>query len=213
MKSSWKQLRARRKWERSWPDSQTSSKESREMSKRGKQAAREIAEALGQGENPAWWLPGGSKEENRASLQESRRLYLLGHDYKVIFQATGIPRSQFNRHKKHWDDIKERELQRFVQKRIAKKAQELEEIVALSLGGLKEHLRRVIARGEDMSAKDAKLLSDIIANVDRIGRLEQGKPTDIKRYETMSPDELKEEARKIVADLAEEDPIVDYSCH
>lgn len=183
------------------------------MGKRGKQAAKEIAEALGQGNNPVWWLPGGTKEENRASLQETRRLYLLGYDYKVIFQTTGIPRSQFNRYKPHWDELKERELQKFVKKRIAKKAQELEEIVALSLGGLKEHLRRLIARGEDMSGKDAKLLSDIIANIDRIGRLEQGKPTDIKRYETMTPDELKEEARKIVADLAEEDPIEDYTCH
>lgn len=87
--------------------------------------------------------------------------------------------------------------------------------MALSLRGLKEHVRRIVARSEDMSGKDAKLLSDIIANIDRIGRLESGTPTEIKRYESMTPAELKEEAKQIMEDLALEDPVVDYkeTCH
>lgn len=133
----------------------------------------------------------------------------------IIFELTGLPKSVFLKHKPKWEQLKQRALEKTVNGYIRDKSKEIQDIVALSLSGLKEHVRKLVSRNEDMTHKDAKLLSDIIANVDRIGRLEMGKPTDIKRYETMGPQELKEEAQRIMKDLELEDPIVDYKeqCH
>lgn len=155
-------------------------------------------------------MPGATQEQNRPALQEARRLYFEGHSYQVIFQVTGLPKSQYLKNKMQWEKLKQRAVEKTVKGFVRDKSKEIQDILALSLSGLKEHVRKLVSRNEDMSHKDAKLLSDIVANIDRIGRLELGKPTDIKRYETMSPQELKEEAAKIMKDLELEDPIVDY---
>lgn len=141
-------------------------------------------------------------------------MFFEGYAYPAIFAETALPTSVFLKHKASWGRLQQRELERHLEKQLRDgKLKELEDIVGLSLTGLKKWLSRLVLREAELSTKEAKLLSDVIANMDRITRLESGRPTDIKRYETMSPDELREEARTIIAELKEEDPVVDYQCH
>lgn len=157
---------------------------------------------------------GASAKENRPALMKARRMFFEGYQYPLIFTETLIPPNVFTKHKSSWQRLQDRELDKQIQKSLREgKLKELEEINSLSLAGLRKYIARVVLRQAELSTKEAKLLSDIVANLDRIARLESGRPTDIKRYETMSPEELRKEAAQIVAELKEEDPVVDYQCH
>lgn len=141
-------------------------------------------------------------------------MFFDGHSYPVIFAETGLPTAVFLKHKRSWERVRQETLNKLIESRLKiGTLKEIEDIRALSLTGLKEYLSQLVLSGQRMTPKDAKLLSDIIANIDRIARLEGGKPTDIKRYETMTPEELRQEARSIIEELKEEDPVVDYTCH
>ena len=108
----------------------------------------------------------------------------------------------------NWSTEKQAVIEKLLEQAVKTgKVQELEQIVGLSLDGLKKYLARMVLRETEITAKDAKLLSDIIANIDRISRLENNKPTEVKRYEHMTPDEIRKCAQEIVDQLRASDPL------
>lgn len=86
----------------------------------------------------------------------------------------------------------------------------MEKIVGLSTEVLIKFLTRQLARETEITSKDAKLVSDIIANVDRIDRLQNGEPTDIKKFEHLTPEEVKDQVKLIMEDLALNDPMMEF---
>lgn len=148
---------------------------------------------------------------NRLAIKAARELYLKHYSEQVILFETKLPKSIYDRFKVKWEEKRNKHLDNLINEHLKRgKFREIEDIFGLTLVGLKKYIHRLVTREEELEAKEAKLLSDVVANIHRIARLEEGKPTDIRKYETLTPEELKAEARNILLDLQAEDDLVDY---
>lgn len=109
---------------------------------------------------------------------------------------------------------KRQELQEQYLKEITQNSQSIKRIIRIyELGtkALEKYLYRLSIREGEIDTKEAKLISDIVANIDRIKRLEEGRPTEIvERYETLDIKELRAKAREVLIELQRDDGIVNY---
>lgn len=62
-------------------------------------------------------------------------------------------------------------------------------------------LDRLIARETELDPKDFKLIMDSVMGIHRVRQLEAGEPTDIKKVDAMSPEELKKFMRDAYEDV------------
>lgn len=134
----------------------------------------------------------------------------------LILSATGMPIGLFKSlayRKNGWLARRER-VQEQVLTTLVESGESVQRIVrihALGAKVLERYLSRLVVREEEISTKDAKLVSDIIANVDRIKRLDEGRPTEIvENISTMEISDLRNRARELLKQLEEDDGIVTY---
>ena len=152
---------------------------------------------------------------NAPAVECARRMFFQDYGWEDIYVATGVPLYLFEdlafHRRPNWATEKQEVVSALLESSVKKgKVKELEQIVGLTLDGLRKFLSRLVLRETEITPKDAKLLSDIIANIDRISRLELGKATDIKRYEHMTPEQIKTTALEIVEQLKASDPVGNY---
>lgn len=88
---------------------------------------------------------------------------------------------------------------------------DMREIIKLSVDNLKRFLTAHSVNETIVSTKDAKLMSDILANIHRVVQLENGKPTNITETRAVSQEELHEHLRQAIEDLKRVDPMVSYN--
>lgn len=84
-----------------------------------------------------------------------------------------------------------------------------EEIIGLTSEGLKQYITKVVQDGKMglVCAKDAKFLSDILANVFHVHQITKGEPTDIvKNIKEASEKDLMAAAQELV-DSIKDDPM------
>lgn len=167
------------------------------------------------------WVVGGAWQ-NRKVIAYAKKLYFKDYRYSSIFLATNLPYETFQKcvykrlkgqpvgwmaqRTKYQDEVfKSCVLE-------GKTLEGLLRITNMSIAVLQRYCYRMVTREEEITTKDAKLLSDILANIHRLKQLEQGKPTDIteQQYRTMSSSEMKEEAIRLFQEMQTEDDIVDY---
>lgn len=85
----------------------------------------------------------------------------------------------------------------------------LEEILGLSAEGLKQYVTKVVQDGKQglVCAKDAKFLSDIMANVFHVHQITKGEPTDIvKNIKEASEKDLMAAAQELIESI-QDDPM------
>lgn len=146
----------------------------------------------------------------------ARDLFFLDYSPIIIISATEMPAPTFKRfayRKNGWFKRKQ-EIQEQYIKELTKNGESIKRIIRIyDLGtkALEKYLMRLTVREEEIQTKDAKLISDIIANIDRIKRLEEGRPTEIvERYDTLDIKDLRAKAREVLIELQRDDGIVNY---
>jgi len=129
-------------------------------------------------------------------------MFFKEHTYPQIFEHTGVPPSVYYTQKKNrWAKIKDKVDQKLLTNLRAKiLSEEAGDILKKGAYIINLYFTKVIKRGGDIDNKDAKLTSDILANVHRLKQLEEGKPTDISFVEKMAP----EEAMRYLMELQKE---------
>lgn len=158
---------------------------------------------------------------NQAALIKAQVLFIRGFNKELILADTNVPNHVFTWHafKKanSWYQTRNalyRELvDAQVKEVVTEKVKTLSDIMTLSLEGLKGFVAE-IAMGERQieGTREAKLLSDIVANIHRIGQLEQGKPTAISNtMQAMTPQQVKERAIELFKEMDVADGVVVYS--
>lgn len=89
----------------------------------------------------------------------------------------------------------------------SKKKPKIEAIVGMGLGLIEEGLSDLAVRmseeGKQLSVHEMKMLSTIIQDFDKMIRLEEGKPTDIKKYSM-------KEAKKKIVKIMGDDPMGEF---
>lgn len=160
--------------------------------------------------------PVGSKTYSAGDKEYAKKLYFRGHSVLEVCKLSGISRGRLL----NWINGKTLEENWMLERRQYYKHMMAEavkdsgvnkfgNILEIGLELLYEHFKRMQANSEkNLSVKDMKLISDLITNVDRIIRLEKGKPTqhgvmEVKR----SHDELIEETKKELEALLDNDPM------
>jgi hypothetical protein len=150
----------------------------------------------------------------RATLRELRYAYVVqGMSPREIEQEYRIPKRYVWALATvyRWSKTK-REIDDKIIEAAAKNLQpKLESITALGAHALVEFLTNFIKSGDArrMSPKDAKMLSDVTANVHRVTQLVKGEPTDIvKSIRQMGPEELFKAAVHLFRDL-KDDPLIE----
>lgn len=128
--------------------------------------------------------------ENRGVIRLARDLFFKEYAYERIFLVTGVPPSVFYGRSRYWNKIKNRIDEKYLTKLRAKVvSKDATDLMKKGTQILNLYFDRVIKRGTELDAKEAKLTSDILANIHRIKQLEEGKPTDISMYEKMTTEE------------------------
>lgn len=145
-------------------------------------------------------------EENRAPVKLARELYFKEHTYDFIFEQTGIPLSVYRvRVTKQWAKLKKRLDEKLIdQLRKEVLSEKAGVIIKKASNVIDLYFTRLMKRGAEVGGKDAKFASDIIANIHRMQRLEEGKPTEISKIENMSQEEAMEYLRKLAQEQSKE---------
>lgn len=160
--------------------------------------------------------PYASDEENEPALTGARMMFMEGFRYEDIVKAYLIPPSIFKEHAFEKSDCWLLERDKFqaelIKKAVEGNVEDVLNIRGLTIGALQKYLVRLNARESELSMKEAKLASDMLANLDRIYRLDASKPTEItKKYEAMTPEQVRAAIKEEVERLQSVDEIVDYS--
>jgi len=154
-------------------------------------------------------------ENKRAALRHAKLLYFMYHQPGDIQAFLEIPQDNFKYHlykkKTNWKTEREKNgANIFKDAQRTMISEDYEEIVGLSIQVLKRGLQAILAREDEVGVKELKLISDVTANYHRMKQVEKGEPSDIKRYESMTPEQIKEETRKILQEVQDEDPLSQY---
>lgn len=159
-------------------------------------------------EKPTW------ENNKRGALMRAKLLFFLEYSLVSISEETQIPVNTLKHHayrkNNNWKKHSKEEQRAMFDEALAGKRDKIQRIVGLTLQGLERFLIRLNTRESEVTVKDAKLLSDVLANTDRIGRLEAGEPTDIRRLENLTPEEVRDEVRQILEELQEDDPMLEF---
>jgi hypothetical protein len=145
-----------------------------------------------------------SDQENRAPIKKARDLFFKEYPYERIFLATHIPPSVYLSCVRKWQKVKARIDEKLLTN-IRKKAisDQSKEFIEKGLQVGIKFISRLLKREDEITPKDWKLVADSIMALHRVHQLEVGKPTDIKVYEGMSPEQIKEYLLETQRQLAE----------
>ena len=151
--------------------------------------------------------------EMEASVDEKvRHLYMLFLEPNEIAELLDM--SLFEVHSKiqsqNLKDEREKHSNEFIAKCIASQQNVYGEIISLSAESLRRWLSDLCKSERKMSVKDAKMLSDLVANVHRISQLERNLPTAINRAENVSVSDVKSALADAIDRLRQVDPFVSY---
>ena len=150
-------------------------------------------------------------------------MFFSGYTYPAIWIATAVPPRVFNHFayrrrtgkQKNWlvrrDELQQRILLEAV--KGGNTVQKLLRIQDLSLDAIEKYLLRVKMRETELTTSEVKQIAGIVKDLHSIKQLELGKPTEIsgKPLEKMTPVELRELAKKAIAELHEIDGgVVEY---
>lgn len=143
-------------------------------------------------------------KSNRLPVRLARDLYFKDYSTEQICLRTGVPPSVLYGRTKKWSRVKERVDEKFlVSLRARVVSKDATDLMKKGTHIIGMFFDRLIKRGTEIETKDAKLTSDILANIHRIKQLEEGKPTDISVYEKMTPEEAMSYLQKIQKDTLE----------
>lgn len=106
-----------------------------------------------------------------------------------------------------WNIERARRYNEIFDKALKDSHEAIKNILGLGTSNLKRTLEALLVREDPLTLNEAHKLSGIIAEMNKIIRLEEGKATDIHAHIDTSP----EGVRKLVDELQEVDPYVDYS--
>lgn len=107
---------------------------------------------------------------------------------------------------KGWKSQRDEIFSPFIEALIEGKKKDIEEVVSLSLNSLKRALTALALREDPISATEMQKLMMIVAEAEKLVRLEAGKPTDIIEHFDSTPAGIK----KYLEDLQKADPYVEY---
>ena len=135
---------------------------------------------------------------------------VLGWSALKIAKATGrgYPTLRQLIYVKRFNALRERIEREIVKKAVKGIASDVEEVTALTATALKHYLTDIVKTEAPLSAKDAKLISDIGANFHRILQLIKGKPTSISKVSEMT-DAMAIETLASTLKKMKEDPMFD----
>lgn len=143
-------------------------------------------------------------QSNKASLRAARDMYFKEYSLEQICLRTGVPPSVFYARSKKWYRVKSRLDEKFLVKLRARVvSKDATDLMKKGTHIIGLFFDRLIKRGTEIETKDAKLTSDILANIHRIKQLEEGKPTDITLYEKMTPEEAMQFLQTMQKETAE----------
>ena len=103
-----------------------------------------------------------------------------------------------------WKREKDKIIKRIFGSVYTRRKEQVENVIGLGLATLQRCLLEVEKEGRTLNIKELSQLTGIISDVNKMLRLEEGKPTDI--HKTIN---LKEAKRKII-DLAGSDPFGEF---
>jgi hypothetical protein len=95
---------------------------------------------------------------------------------------------------------------------VAAGAEEFQQINTMTVALLKRHLRRLMAREEELEPKEVKFVSEVLKNTYEILQLERGMPTSIVRLDRHleNRQDIRDFIQAQIGELQEMDPMIDY---
>ena len=155
-----------------------------------------------------------SEEEQKERIRKGRYLYLQGISTAKIREETEIPYLTLRWHiyqkKGCWKDTAER-VDPILKEAVKELKGNIKSLGSMAIKVLETNLHRWCREDKELDAKEMKLLSDILANTDRIARLEDSLPTEILENRTgLSDKEMKQEILRALEDIRESDPMGEY---
>lgn len=146
-----------------------------------------------------------------AEKRTIRHMYVV-HGWSQTDIAIALNRNKITIHKAirrgRYKEMKQRLDNKLVQNILKNIETDLSEAFTLNLAVLKRAAMQTLRSGKDVSVKDQKLSSDIMANLFRIIQVRQGKPDSIKKVESMTDHEMRETQKEILR-MMKEDPMLD----
>lgn len=135
---------------------------------------------------------------------------VLGWPSHEIASATGRSPQTLNNYIARWNlkGLRQKVDTQITTRAVKNISKDVEEVMGLSTSAIKRYLTQVVKTEVEISAKDAKLISDITANFHRILQLIKGKPTSIAKAAEMT-DELAIESLASILKKARQDPMFD----
>jgi len=132
--------------------------------------------------------------------------------YSFISEVLGVPEKQLQSWSGsgRWYATRKQLEAQMIKEAIQKNKAGITAICGLSVEVLRKQLQRMVARDEELSMKEAKFASDILANIDRINRLDSSKPTEIIQRQNLTPKAVEKKVREIFSELDKLDPMYDY---
>lgn len=110
-----------------------------------------------------------------------------------------------------WKEEREKYWRQRTHEFIKGKVDGLDKVAGNSIKGLVSFTESMVRKGRDegMGMKEAKLLSDILANIDRIARLEAGKPTDhsLSEHHYSNTEEIAKDLQRMLRQCRKLDPL------
>lgn len=152
----------------------------------------------------------------------AKHLYFRGVSVKVIAEMTGISLKtirywiygvNFEEGKKYAADCWKVEREAYyadIWKEVKEAdAEEIASLIGLTTKYIKKSIIGFMVENKTATPKDCKLLSDIVANYDRILRLTRGQPTEriLHRLEGQSMEELVLQTQEAISKFYEADPM------
>lgn len=134
------------------------------------------------------------------------RLYFRCMSIDAIAEKTGVDKEEIRTliAANRWKQLREQNVKELVADiKVARKLA-IPEAIECGMNLILNALRHRVSTGEILSIYDAKIVSSIISDIDKLARLDAGEPTSISEVNRIIPTTL-EELKKIVA----RDPFID----
>lgn len=132
-----------------------------------------------------------------AQLEKSKEMYLKGYPLREIMETTTISKSTIYYHIPKWREERELNKNEIIAALSENKKTLLSEVIKNGLDVLAHSMKELKKSNEALTAKEMVGLSNVITNIDKIIKLDQGDPTNItenKKPATVL--EIKEMLRK-----------------
>lgn len=129
----------------------------------------------------------------KAQQKEFKERWLCGEGIKPLAEEFGVKRTSAQYYaNSHWADEKEMLKAELFQAFTKTKQQDFIELSQSSIVIMKRALEDLARRATPPSIMEAKRATEILEALDKITRLDEGRPTDISEAVTITVDDLKD---------------------